>query len=187
MADRSLAELAETMKDIDSTTLSTRTASGAIAARPMSANRQGWRSGRMPDVGVAVKSSIRAGALALAALVGLAGIGGAPLPSAAPALAASAPQRIGGTWDLAWKNRRGETRRGSMTVEQRGSRLVATVYDRGGATATGSISGPAFTLEGRRLGLPFTVAGRVRGRKMTGALLALGIERRFTGARRGRR
>ena len=74
-----------------------------------------------------------------------------------------------------------------MTVEQRGSQLVATVYDRGGATATGSISGSNFTLEGRRLALPFTVTGRVQGRKMAGTLLALGIERRFVGVRRGRR
>ncbi|HET9640516.1 MAG TPA: hypothetical protein VFP12_15055 [Allosphingosinicella sp.] len=128
-------------------------------------------------------SLLRAGALALAA--GLTGIAGASFPSAAEA--APAAQRIGGTWDLSWKNRRGETRRGSMTVEQRGTELVATVYDRGGATATGSISGSRFTLEGRRLALPFTVTGRVQGRKMTGILLALGVERRFTGVRRGRR
>jgi hypothetical protein len=134
-----------------------------------------------------MKSTVRCAALAAAALIGLAGIGAAPLPTAAPALAAPAPQRIGGTWDLSWKNRRGETRKGSMTVEQRGSQLVATVYDRGGATAAGSISGSDFTLEGRRLALPFTVTGRVKGRKMAGTLMALGIERRFTGVRRGRR
>jgi general stress protein 26 len=40
MADKSLAELAEKMKDIDFAVLSTRTRSGAIAARPMSNNRQ---------------------------------------------------------------------------------------------------------------------------------------------------
>ncbi|HEU0098690.1 MAG TPA: pyridoxamine 5'-phosphate oxidase family protein [Allosphingosinicella sp.] len=40
MTDKSLAELAEKMKDIDFAILSTRTASGAIAARPMSNNRQ---------------------------------------------------------------------------------------------------------------------------------------------------
>jgi general stress protein 26 len=40
VADRSLAELAEKMKDIDFAMLSTRTRSGAIAARPMSNNRQ---------------------------------------------------------------------------------------------------------------------------------------------------
>ena len=134
-----------------------------------------------------MKSSLRAGALALAAIFGLAGVAGAPFPSAAPAEAAPAPQRIGGTWDLTWKNRRGETRRGSMTVEQRGSELLAQVYDRGGATASGSISGSQFTLQGRRLALPFTVTGRVKGRRMAGTLLALGIERRFTGVRRGKR
>ena len=40
MAEKSLAELAEKMKDIDFAVLSTRAASGAIAARPMSNNRQ---------------------------------------------------------------------------------------------------------------------------------------------------
>jgi len=40
LADKSLAELAGKMKDIDFAILSTRTASGAIAARPMSNNRQ---------------------------------------------------------------------------------------------------------------------------------------------------
>lgn len=40
MGDKSLADLAEKMKDIDFTVLSTKTSSGAIAARPMSNNRQ---------------------------------------------------------------------------------------------------------------------------------------------------
>ena len=40
MAEKSLADLAEKMKDIDFAILSTKTASGAIAARPMSNNRQ---------------------------------------------------------------------------------------------------------------------------------------------------
>jgi hypothetical protein len=134
-----------------------------------------------------MKPSVRAGAMALAALAALTGIAGAPLPFAAPVSAAPASQRIGGTWDLTWRNSRGEIRKGSMVVEQRGSQLSATVYDRGGATATGSVSGASFTLRGRRLALPFTVTGRVKGRKMAGTLTALGIERRFTGVRRGRR
>lgn len=134
-----------------------------------------------------MKSSVRAGAMALAALAALAGIAGGPRPFAAPASAAPASQRVGGTWDLTWRNSRGEIRKGSMVVEQHGSQLSATVYDRGGATATGSVSGSSFTLQGRRLALPFTVTGRVQGRKMVGTLMALGIERRFTGVRRGRR
>lgn len=40
MADKSLADLAEKMKDIDFTVLSTRTGGGAIAGRPMSNNRE---------------------------------------------------------------------------------------------------------------------------------------------------
>ncbi|MEA3061306.1 MAG: hypothetical protein QOJ94_1087 [Sphingomonadales bacterium] len=40
MADKRLAELAEKMKDIDFAILSTRTEGGAIAARPMSNNRE---------------------------------------------------------------------------------------------------------------------------------------------------
>jgi hypothetical protein len=138
-------------------------------------------------VRIVLKPKLRDGALALAALAGLAGLGGAPLPSAAPASAAPTLAKMGGTWDLSWRNSRGEIRKGSMTVEQRGAQLSATVYDRGGATATGSVSGSSFTLQGRRLGLPFTVTGRVQGRKMAGTLTALGIERRFTGVRRGRR
>jgi general stress protein 26 len=40
MADRTLAEIAEKMRDIDFCMLSTRTESGAIASRPMSNNRE---------------------------------------------------------------------------------------------------------------------------------------------------
>jgi len=129
--------------------------------------------------------SIRLAFLALTAFVTLPG--GSVLPDPA-ARAAPAPQRMAGTWDLTWRNRRGEVRKGSMVVEQRGNRLVAEVHDRGGATATGSITGSSFVLEGRRMALPFTVTGRVKGRKMTGTLVAAGLlERRFTGVRRGRR
>ena len=40
MADRTLAEIAEKMRDLDFCMLSTRTESGAIASRPMSNNRE---------------------------------------------------------------------------------------------------------------------------------------------------
>ena len=40
MADLSLDDISEKMRDIDFTVLSTRTAEGAVAARPMSNNRQ---------------------------------------------------------------------------------------------------------------------------------------------------
>lgn len=40
MADKTLADIAENMKDIDFTMLSTRAQNGAIASRPMSNNRE---------------------------------------------------------------------------------------------------------------------------------------------------
>ena len=40
MADLTLEDISEKMRDIDFAVLSTRTAEGAIAARPMSNNRQ---------------------------------------------------------------------------------------------------------------------------------------------------
>jgi hypothetical protein len=73
-----------------------------------------------------------------------------------------------------------------MVVDQRGTQLVAQVYDRGGATASGTVSGSDFILRGTRLALPFTVTGRAKGGRMTGVLFALGVERRFTGIRRRR-
>lgn len=129
--------------------------------------------------------AVPAAALILAALGHW--VADAPILSPAPAHAAPKPQQMGGTWDLTWKSRRGNIRTGYMEVEQRGSQLFAHVYDRGGATATGSISGSTFTLSGRRLLIPFTVTGRVKGRRMTGLLTAPGTERPFTGIRRGRR
>lgn len=110
-----------------------------------------------------------------------------PILSPAPARAAPRPQQMGGTWDLTWKSRRGNVRTGYMEIEQRGSQLFAQVYDRGGASATGSVTGSNFTLSGRRMFIPFTVTGRVKGRRMTGLLTAPGTERHFTGIRRGRR
>lgn len=131
--------------------------------------------------------AVRAAGLTLIALGQLAALPGPALLSSAPASAAPRPQPMGGTWDLSWRSRRGNPKSGYMVVEQRGSELFAEVYDRGGATATGSIAGSSFTLYGRRLAIPFTVTGRVKGRRMTGTLSALGTERPFTGVRRGRR
>ena len=131
--------------------------------------------------------AVRAAGLMLIASGSLTGFAASPLLSSAPARAAPKPQQMGGTWDLTWKSRRGNTRTGYMVVEQRGAQLVAQVYDRGGATATGTISGSHFTLRGTRMALPFTVTGRAKSGRMTGTLNALGIERRFTGTRRGRR
>jgi hypothetical protein len=127
----------------------------------------------------------RAAGPGLIALACLSGLAEAPFLPAASARAVPAPQQIGGTWELRWKNRRGEPRTGTMVIRQRGSQLSAEVHERGGATAMGSISGSNFILEGRRLVIPFTVTGRVQRGRMTGSLSALGVEQyRFTGVRR---
>ena len=134
-----------------------------------------------------MRSCLRAAGAGLIALGCLSGLGGVPLLPETPVQAAPAPQQIGGTWELSWKNRRGERRTGYMVVRQNGAQLFAEVFDRGGATAMGSIAGSSFPLRGSRLLIPFTVTGRVKGRQMTGILTAPGTERRFTGIRRGRR
>jgi len=132
-----------------------------------------------------VRSSLRAAAaLALLAYAPLPWDGGVPLPAPASAAASRGPHQMGGIWDVTWRSRRGLERKGLIVVEQRGSRLSARIEDRGNVTVTGSIAGSDFTLYGTRLAIPFTVTGRVAGRKMTGALTALGMERRFSGTRR---
>jgi hypothetical protein len=126
---------------------------------------------------------IPAAALALFALA-------APLPgtgsvaSEAQARTPRGPQQIGGTWMANWQNSRGETRKGLIVIDQRGSQLSARIESHGNVTATGTLQGQYFTLRGTRTGVPFTVTGRVQGKKMTGALNALFVERQFTATRR---
>jgi hypothetical protein len=127
---------------------------------------------------------VGAASLALAALAWLPG--GPDFLGEAPARAAPARAQMGGTWDLTWQNSRGVTRKGRLLVEQRGAQITARMPERDNATASGSIDGRDFSLRGSRLGLPITITGRVEGRRMSGALTALGIERRFTGTKRRR-
>ena len=124
--------------------------------------------------------------LATAALLGLAGAlswTGGPL-FAGEAEARARVVQIGGTWDAVWRNSRGEPRKGLIVVEQRGAQLTARIVDRGNVTATGTLAGSAFTLRGYRTGIPFTITGRVQGRKMAGTLSAILTERTFTATRR---
>jgi len=134
---------------------------------------------------VARRWSVRAAALALLVLAGLPETGGGPLVSAA--VAAPRVQQINGTWDAVWQNSRGAPRKGLIVVEQRGSQLSARVESHGNVTATGSIAGSFFTLRGTRSGIPFTITGRAKGRKMSGSLDAILIERSFTATRRRNR
>jgi hypothetical protein len=128
---------------------------------------------------------LAAAALALVAAFGPLSLGsGAPLLGAAEARAPRGPQQIAGTWDATWRNSRGETRKGLIVLQQRGTDLSARIESHGNVTATGTLQGSAFTLRGTRMGVPFTVEGRVQGKKMSGMLTAILTERRFTATRR---
>ena len=124
-------------------------------------------------------------AAALILLCAVAALGGTAAPvSTAAAQSPRAPLQIGGVWDATWRNSRGEARKGLIVIEQRGAQLSARIESHGNVTATGTLAGSAFTLRGSRLGVPFTVAGRVDGRRMTGTLTAILAERHFTAVRR---
>jgi hypothetical protein len=119
-------------------------------------------------------------ALALLAL-------GAPLAvSLAPEAQArtARAQQVGGTWDATWRNSRGEARKGLIVIDQRGSQLSARIESHGNVTATGGLTGNNFTLRGSRMGVPFTITGRVQGKKMSGMLSAILTERSFTAVKR---
>lgn len=127
--------------------------------------------------------------LAVLALLGLAGavfLGGGPSPLSAEAKARTWPgyQQIGGTWVATWQNSRGASRKGLIVVEQQGAELSARIESHGNVTATGRITGSNFIMRGTRLGVPFTITGQVRRGKMTGALTAILVERRFAATRR---
>jgi hypothetical protein len=127
---------------------------------------------------------LQAAALALLALgATLPGTGGFSLVGEAQARARG-PQQIAGTWDATWQNSRGERRKGLIVFEQRGSQLSARIESHGNVTATGTLEGQSFTLRGARMGVPFTVSGRVQGKKMSGSLNAILVERQFTAVRR---
>ena len=126
--------------------------------------------------------SMAVAALALVAL-GAPLAGTAPFASEAQARTARA-QQVGGTWDATWRNSRGEVRKGLIVIDQRGTQLSARIESHGNVTATGMLQGQYFTLRGTRTGVPFTVTGRVQGKKMSGALNALFVERQFTATRR---
>jgi hypothetical protein len=93
-------------------------------------------------------------------------------------------QQIGGTWVATWRNSRGEARKGLIVIDQRGSQLSARIESHGNVTATGTLNGANFALRGSRMGVPFTVTGRVQGKKMSGTLSAILTERHFTAVKR---
>lgn len=114
---------------------------------------------------------------ARAALLALALAGAQPVP-------AQAPPRIDGTWDLFWQTRRGPRQSGYIVLARRGSRVEAELHGRGSLRVSGSASGSGFVLRGRRMLVPYTIEGTVRGDRMEGSLRMLSVDRRFTGTRR---
>ena len=103
---------------------------------------------------------------------------------AATAASAPAPANAAGTWDLTWQTRKGPSRKGWLVIGQDGTRLRGEIHGQGHVVAKGTIAGPAFTLRGSRMAVPYTIAGRIAGDRMEGTLKVLSVEKRFTGARR---
>jgi len=131
----------------------------------------------------ALRRLVPAAALALLAIAAPVPGGGGVLVSEAQARTPRVEQ-IGGIWVATWRNSRGETRKGLIVIDQRGTQLSARIESHGNVTATGTLQGQYFTLRGFRTGVPFTVTGRVQGKKLSGALAALFVERQFTAVRR---
>jgi hypothetical protein len=131
----------------------------------------------------ALRRLLPAAALALLALG--APLAVSPVPEAQARTARA--QQIGGTWDATWRNSRGEARKGLIVIDQRGSQISARVESHGNVTATGALTGSNFTLRGSRMGVPFTITGRVQGKKMSGMLSAILTERHFTAVKRNGR
>jgi hypothetical protein len=128
-------------------------------------------------------AALRLPVFAAALALGVSLTGPAALVPEAQARTARVEQ-IGGTWVATWQNSRGERRTGLIVIQQRGTQLSARIESHGNVTATGTLQGQYFTLRGTRTGVPFTVEGRVQGKKMRGALAALFVERQFTATKR---
>lgn len=108
----------------------------------------------------------------------------APLAPVFSQPAPAAPAAMAGTWDLTWQTRHGPERNGWLVVTQDGNRIAAEIHGKGAVKAKGTISGQAYTLRGSRMMVPYTIAGRVEGDRLTGTLSILSVRRSFTGTRR---
>jgi len=95
-----------------------------------------------------------------------------------------APAEVAGTWDLIWQTRNGPRREGRFVIAQQGSTIRGEIHGRGSVKAKGTVTGSTFTLRGRRMAVPYTIAGRVTGDRMEGTIQVLSVTRPFTGERR---
>lgn len=126
-----------------------------------------------------MKPLAAAAALLLLAAPAAGAAGAAPGQTAQPAAAS-----LAGTWDLTWQTRKGPRREGRLVIAQQGAAITGEIHGRGSVKAKGSVAGPAFTLRGRRMAVPYTIAGRVSGARMEGTIKVLTVTRHFTGVRR---
>ena len=103
----------------------------------------------------------------------------------APAAAAQSPAPLAGTWDLFWPTRDGgTTQQGWLVIEQAGTRLTVQIHGKGNLRAAGTAEGDAFRVQGRRMGAPFTISGRLDQGRLRGSVKVLTVDRRFEGVRR---
>ncbi|HEV2815860.1 MAG TPA: hypothetical protein VGW40_01355 [Allosphingosinicella sp.] len=112
------------------------------------------------------------------------GLGIATALLLAAAVAAQPPPSVEGIWDLTWQTRRGPRQSGSIVLIRRGAVLEGELRGKGSVHARGSVSGSGFVLRGRRMLVPYTIEGNVRGDRMEGSISMLSVNRRFTGIRR---
>jgi hypothetical protein len=94
------------------------------------------------------------------------------------------PSNVAGTWDLTWQTRKGPSRKGYLVITRQGTQLRARIHGQGEISAKGTVSGSAFTLQGTRYAVRYTIAGCVQGDRMAGSLKVLSVEKHFTGQRR---
>ena len=123
------------------------------------------------------------GSLAACWIAVLAASGG--LAAAQPPPPPAPTESFAGTWDLTWRKRQGgESRSGHLVIRQTGRRLTAEVHGQGSLRAAGEAEGPVFSLRGRRMGVPFTIGGRLQEGRLVGSVKVLTVDRRFVGVRR---
>ena len=128
-----------------------------------------------------MQSSIRAAALALIAVGARQSLPARRYCPRPRRRAAPATQRIGGTWDLTWKTRRGETRKGSMVVEQRGTPARSPRSTTGAAPPPPARSGLRLHAARKPAGASLHGHRPGPGPKDDRRVEALALERRFTG------
>lgn len=118
-----------------------------------------------------MRTPLARAALALLALVMLA--------------AAPPPRDVSGRWAMSWQtHKHGVQKSGWLVIAQRGEALDVTVKGDGELHATGSVSGNAIHVTGRRMLMTFTIDATVGDDGvMRGALKIASVMKPFTATR----